>query len=359
MERIYWLWLSMLPYVGPILQKKLLDSCGTPENVYLLNEEELKNCFTEHGSRVGSSRAVESISQNRSLEKAKRINEVCVKKNISIVTIDHPNYSMLARPCPESPIVLYVKGTLKQTQTSVAIVGSRRCSAYGKKITQQIAAEISNKNVAIISGMAKGIDGYAHTTAIKNGGYTIAFLANGVDLCYPAEHRILYEAMIDNGAILSKYPPGTIAYPKYFLERNALISAWAEQLIIIEAGERSGALTTAKFAHKYNREIFAVPNRIDNPSGMGSNKLLETIAKPYLGIHSLKGLGETSAPKIQKEDFLLPNEIKLLSILEQVPRQIVEVQKLLNISQVNFEELIFKLELKGKVKIYGEFILLK
>ncbi|WP_458411820.1 DNA-processing protein DprA [Schinkia sp. CFF1] len=357
MTKIYWLWLSTLPNIGPVLQKRLIKYYRTPENVYFANLQELQNNIEGVNSRV-----LEAISQNRSLDKAKRIEELCNKQGIKILTIDSRNYSNIAKACPESPVVLYVKGTLKQTQTSVAIVGTRRCSAYGKHIAQQAAVELSHHNIAIISGMAKGVDGYAHTAAIQTGGYTIAFLANGVDLCYPPEHRRLYEQMLESGAILSKYPPGTIAFPKYFLERNALISAWSDKIIIIEAGERSGALTTANFADKYNREIYAVPHRIDEPNGKGSNILLESHAKPYLGIHSLKildnAINRPAFTKIQ-EDPILPGEKELLALLQHAPMLISKTQQVLSMTKVEMEELLFNLELKGKIKIHGEFVLLK
>lgn len=359
MRDIYWLWLSMIPNIGPVLQKKLLKYCDTPENLYYLSEKELQNIV-----KGISSRAIKSLFQYHSLEKAKRIHEQCSKRNIQILTIDNPNYFEIAKVCPESPIVLYVNGKIKKMREAIAIVGSRRCSTYGKRVTEQIAAEISKHTIPIISGMAKGIDGYAHTAAIKYGGYTLAFLANGVDICYPPEHRSLYEQIIENGAILSKFPPGTRAHAESFLQRNALISAWSNKLIVVEAGEKSGALTTAKYAHKYSRDIFAVPNRIDEPNGTGSNLLLETIAKPYLNINSLNLNKVCNAniavfPKQLDEDQLFPCEKDILVALQSGPIKIAEIQRLFNISTIEIVDIIYNLELKGRVKVYGENILLK
>lgn len=367
MEKIYWLWLTLIPNIGPVLQKRLLEYFGTPENVYAASGEDLQKNI-----KGLSSRSVQSFIQNHSLEKAKNIKEKCDKQKIKILTIDSQNYSEIAKACPESPIVLYVKGKIRSTSNSIAIVGSRRCSDYGKKVTQQIAAEIAKQNITVISGMAKGIDSYAHTTALKNSGYTLAFLANGVDLCYPSEHRSLYEKMIENGAILSEYPPGTNAHPKYFLKRNALISAWSDKVIVVEAGEKSGALTTADFAEKYGRELFAVPNRIDEPNGRGTNLLLEKFAKPYLGIMSLnikeqekaetkriKSTKKYRKSQLREVEILAPNEMNLLKLLVENPKQIAEVQTILDISGNELEELLFNLELKGKVKIHGENIFSK
>lgn len=350
----------MIPNIGPVLQKKLLEYCDTPENLYnYLSENELQDKV-----QGISSRAIKSLFQYHSLEKAKRIHEQCSKRNIRILTIDDHNYFEIAKVCPESPIVLYSKGKIKNIKESIAIVGSRRCSTYGKRITEQIVREISKHNITIISGMAKGIDGYAHTASIKSGVYTLAFLANGVDICYPPEHHSLYEQIIESGAILSKLPPGTPAHPKFFLQRNALISAWANKLIVIEAGEKSGALTTAKYAHKYSRDIFAVPNRIDEPIGTGSNLLLETIAKPYLSIKSLNlnkaGNANIAAfPKQLEENQVIPCEKEILVALQAGPIKITEIQQLFNISTAEIVDILFNLELKGKIKVYGENIFLK
>ena len=364
MEEIYWLWLSLIPHIGPVLQKRLLEYYGTPKKVYAASDEDLQKNI-----KGLSTRAIQSFISNHCLDRAKYMKDKCEKQKINILTIDSQNYSGIAKGCPESPIVLYVKGEIRPPRNSIAIVGSRRCTDYGKKVTQQIAAETSKQNITIVSGMAKGIDSYAHTTALKNNGYTLAFLANGVDICYPSEHRSLYEQIIENGAILSEYPPGTNAHPKYFLKRNALISAWSDKVIVVEAGEKSGALTTVDFAKKYSREIFAVPNRIDEPNGRGTNLLLQSIAKPYLGIMSLnlkehsKTEGKLVYPtkksiklKLLEAENLNPIERKLLKILEENPKQVSEIQNILKISTSGLEELLFNLELKGKIKIHGENI---
>lgn len=367
MEEIYWLWLSLIPHIGPVLQKRLLEHYGTPQNVYGASQKDLQTNINGL-----STRAVQSLVANHSLDKAKYMKEKCDKQNIKILTIDSQNYSEIAKGCPESPIVLYVKGEIRATKDSIAIVGSRRCSGYGKNVTQQIVAELTKQNITIVSGMAKGIDSYAHTTALKNNGYTLAFLANGVDICYPSEHRSLYEQIIERGAILSEYPPGTNAHPKYFLKRNALISAWSDKVIVVEAGEKSGALTTVDFAQKYRREIFAVPNRIDEPYGRGTNLLLQSIAKPYLDITSLnlkehittesklkQSSRKSIKPKLHKTDNLDPTEKRLLKLLGEQPKQILEIQNILKVSTSELEEMLFNLELKEKIKIHGENIFSK
>ncbi|WP_017756490.1 DNA-processing protein DprA [Calidifontibacillus oryziterrae] len=367
MDTLYWLWLSTIPHVGPITQKRLLEKFKSPEAIFQCSKQDLIKTKTQE-LRLPST-AISSIVENRNLalEKAKRILEKSKQKEIKILTFENPIYPDFAKSCPESPTVLYFKGSLNTYTHTVGIVGSRRCTKYGQKITAEIVESLAKYNIPVISGLAKGIDGYAHTAAIQNGSETLAFLANGVDKCYPTEHHKLYEKIIGNGAVLSQYPPETPALPKFFLQRNALISAWSKQLIIVEAGEKSGALTTAQFAKKYKREIYAVPNRIDVPEGWGTNALLETIAKPYLKINSLKinqrtQLAESKTTNTgtikQKENInsIDSIEFQLEKLLNQGPLKISKICHTLQISKPELEELIFLMELHGKLKINGEFL---
>lgn len=378
MDILYWLWLSTIPHVGPITQKRLLEKFQTPESIFYSTEQELKQI--PHIS----SNARAAILQARSLEKVKQVQDKIQKKKIKLLTYDNPYYPTFAKVCPESPVVLYYRGQLHYFSHTVGIVGARRCTKYGQKVAAQIAAELSKQNIPIISGLAKGIDGYAHTATIQNGGETIAFLASGVDSCYPPEHQKLYEKIIENGAVVSQYVPGTQPLPQHFLQRNLLISAWSKQLIIVEAGEKSGALTTAQFAHKYDREIFAVPNQIDIPEGKGTNSLLEIIAKPFIGIESLKLKNINKHTSIVSNEIVVPHpdpcptpqktaikinhkstestesdskESRLLTLLKKDPVKIADILKELNMSKSEFEELIFMMELDGKIKIKGEYII--
>jgi len=125
--------------------------------------------------------------------------------------------------------------------------------------------------VAVISGMAKGIDGYAHTACIRAGGRTVAFLGGGVDICYPKEHDTLHRAIIENGAVVSEYPPGTKPYYRNFARRNYLISSWAQKILVVQAGEKSGALITARHALSANKMVLAVPDRISEKTSIGNN----------------------------------------------------------------------------------------
>ena len=163
----------------------------------------------------------------------------------------------------ESPVVLYYKGHLRKIMNAIGVVGSRRCTTYGRKVAEEIGTDLSLHDIPLISGFAKGIDSYAQAACLKQGGYAAIFLAGGVDVCYPPEQQSLYNKTLENGSVfLSQYPPETHPRPTQFLQRNALISAWSTELVVVEAGETSGALWTADFARKQGKQINSVPHPI-------------------------------------------------------------------------------------------------
>ena len=201
---LYWIWLTQIKGVGPKRQRLLLGKFNTPENIYRASFKELLQC-----PGIGNSTA-KSIIEERSLEKAKTILDSVNDLNIKLLSLDDSLYPPEAKAIEEMPILLYYKGNLVENSMGVAIVGSRRCSEYGKNVVHEAATYLAKENIAVISGMAKGIDGYAHTSSIKAEGYTIAVLGNGLDICYPPEHIELMEKIIENGVVISEYPPGEI-----------------------------------------------------------------------------------------------------------------------------------------------------
>ncbi|WP_226654596.1 DNA-processing protein DprA [Pseudalkalibacillus hwajinpoensis] len=276
----YWIWLSSLPYVGPVTQKKLLATFGSPERVYDASPSELKEI------RI-SQRAFESILTARSLEKPKRILELVQQKEIWLLPRDDPLYPSCAKNVAESPVLLYYKGRIRLNLPSVAIVGSRSCSNYARRAAKELSTRLSSLNIPVVSGLAKGIDEAAHTACLANCGHPIAFVANGVDDCYPKEHRSLYEAVINEGAVISQYPPGTAPTPKQFIQRNALISAWSSHVVIMEANVKSGAMATAHFARKQAREVFVLISN-DARFRQGTNCLRKQGIRPYHSFQSIE-----------------------------------------------------------------------
>ena len=164
----------------------------------------------------------------------------------------------------------------------MAIVGSRRCSDYGKNITIELAENLSSKQIPIISRMAKGIDSYAHTISLHNNNYTIAVLGTNVDICYPSEHLTLMNKIIENGAVISQFEPGITDVKQNFIKRNELIAMLSDKIVVVEVSKDSGSLFIAKYGIKYEKEVFTVPGNINNKLSVGTNLLIKEWIKPYL-----------------------------------------------------------------------------
>lgn len=254
----YWVWLSTLPYIGAVSARKLISILKNPENVYYSSEEELKKI---DGLTV---RQRNSILRHRALEGAKRIVEQCGKCKISLLPIEDPLYPERAKDCKDAPIVLYYRGKIKRIDRSAGIVGARRCTQETKKVVADLAKAYAEKQIAVISGMAKGVDSYAHTACLKAGGYTVAVLANGLDICYPSEHQKLKECIENEGLIISEYPPGVRPTRYTFPKRNRLISAWSDELAVVAAGKGSGALITAEYSRQYERKVRLIGEEVIN-----------------------------------------------------------------------------------------------
>ena len=248
-ELEYWIWLTQIPWLGAVTAKTLVDVFKDPRTIYNADQEQLSQV---HGL---TTRQIDSILQNKSMERAKTILEMCDKKRISVLTYENTFYPKMAK-CPhDAPIMLYYKGNLRELSNTVGIVGARRCTQKDKANVIEIVKEQTHNGLAVISGMAKGIDSYAHTVCINEGGYTVAVLGNGLDICYPSEHRQLMKRIEETGLLLSEYPPGIPPSRYNFPRRNRIISAWSKRLIVVASGKKSGALITADYAQKYGRNV--------------------------------------------------------------------------------------------------------
>ena len=268
----------------------------------------------------------------------------------------------------KSPIILYYRGKLIEDSMGVAIVGSRRCTEYGKRLTVDAGKFLAINNIPVISGMAKGIDGYAHTACLKAGGYTIAILGCGLDICYPKEHIELMQRIIEKGAVISEYPPGTKPDANHFPMRNRLISAWCKKLLVVEAGEKSGSLLTAAYAKEQSREVFAAPNSIYIRESIGTNKLIGEGAKIYLNPSQLL-LDNARKPRVNSEienaaligddltapsgDDLTALEKAILIKIEDSPMTLGDVLVSLKEDKSDILETISIMELKGMINNVG------
>lgn len=249
---LYYIWLECIKGLGPFGWHALLGEFGNPYEIYKNRMLLLpQGSVTRHHIQLIKTGAEEA------LEKAKRILDDCKKQDIHIIKYDDPEFAENIRENIEFPILFYSKGKRKDNWIHGAgIIGARRCSPEGKKCAIKIAKQMVDKNYPIVSGMAKGIDSYSHTAAIKHNGFTIAVLGFGVDQCYPIEHRNLKETIAEKGLLISEYPPGTPPSKFLFPKRNRIIAGLSDVLYVIETGKNSGTKTTIQAAERYGKEIY-------------------------------------------------------------------------------------------------------
>ncbi|KDR94637.1 DNA processing protein [Peptoclostridium litorale DSM 5388] len=357
----YMVWLTLLKGVGPVTQRHMLQKMCSSLNIYNASAGEL-----EHVCGL-SKKAAELVcagskAQN-ALDPAKRILHRCSESGVRILTFENPLYPFEAAASTKMPILLYYRGTLIPNSMGIAIVGSRRCSDYAKDVACEAASFLAQNNIPVISGLAKGIDGYAHTACLNSGGYTLAFLAGGPDICYPTEHEPLYRAIIENGAVLSEHPPGTKPFYRQFARRNFLMSSWSRKVFVVQAGQKSGALITAEYAFKSKKEVLSLPDRIYEKSSAGSNSLLLLGAKVYLnkkqlieGVYAFQNRPaanyESSRAETQAGDQSAV-ESEILNVISKSAYSSDKISIMLSgkytVSEI--EETLFNLEMCDKVSL--------
>lgn len=245
---LYNIWLTKIPGIGRVTARRLMDYFKNPEEIYKADGRRLEE------SGIGKEKIC-SLINNRSLEYAESIWNDCMKKGIGFIIPGDPFFKRFAVLGTEAPFLLYIKGDLREVCHTAGIVGSRRCTQAAKRKTAELAEKYTKAGYIIVSGMAKGIDSYAHTACINAGGYTIAVLGNGLDICYPKEHDQLMEAIACRGLLVSEYSPGTRPSSYHFPLRNRLIAALSDELAVMDPGKRSGAMITLECADRIGRPV--------------------------------------------------------------------------------------------------------
>lgn len=260
----------------------------------------------------------------------------------------------IARP----PETLFYSGTLPENRhPTVAIIGTRRPTTYGKEVTHNLSYGLAKREIIIISGLALGVDGIAHKATLEAGGTTIAVLANGLPAIYPASHKTLGQQIIENnGALVSEYPPETAARGYQFLERNRLVSGLADAVIITEAAARSGTLNTAMHALEQGKELFVVPGNITSPLSAGCNALLRQGAVPITCIEDILTVIAPMDVSSHQPSLPLgntPEETTIISLIQSGVRDGDELQRKSNLDADIFATSLTMLELEGIVRALG------
>ncbi len=271
----YWIWLSLIKNLGSRRKQKLLEIYKTPDKIYKLEKKELLRI-----KGIGES-LVNSILDKNIRKNLENYVIYMKRNNIDIISIEDEEYPNLLKQIYDPPISLYIKGNKDiLNDSSIAIVGCREASDYGKKVAKYFAYNLANQNINIISGLAKGVDSYAHIGVLSTCGRTIAVVGNGLDTVYPAENKYLFKKILENrGAIISEYPPGIKAEKMNFPARNRIISGMSKGVIVIEAKEKSGTLITVDFALEQGRDVYVVPGNINSINSVGTNELIKQGAK--------------------------------------------------------------------------------
>ena len=350
-EKKYWIGFNLVKGIGSVRFQQIQSFFGDLSIAWNASAETLKE--------VGlPGRVLNNFLRLRKQIDLDRLYNSILEKNIIVLTLLDDDYPRLLREIDQSPPVIYVKGSLiPADEFSVAIVGTRRVSDYGQQIARDASIYLAGHGLTIVSGLARGVDGLAHRHALEAGGRTIAVLGSGVDVIYPPEHRKLAEAISENGAVISDYPLGTQPEGVNFPPRNRIISGLSLATIVIEAGERSGALITADFALDQGRDVFAVPGNVLSPASRGTNRLIQNGAYAMVSpqdVLDVLNLSEVESIKTARQ--VLPadtTEAKILNVMGFEPMHIDEICHEVEMAVEKVSAALTMMELKGLVQHMG------
>lgn len=269
-------WLHCAPGIGPGAMKALVEKLGSAWKVYQSSDRELEEALGEAKKEEGGKRKrAEGLCEfRRSWELVENYGKL-LDQGIRMISIWEENYPLRLRKIANPPVILYYLGSLPdEERASLAIVGARECSNYGSCMAQAFGAQIAACGVNIISGMARGIDGISQKGALDAGGCTYAVLGCGVDVCYPASNRELYEKIPQKGGVLSPYPPGMAPAKNLFPYRNRIVAGLADAVLVVEARQKSGTWITVDMALEQGKDVYAVPGRLTDRLSDGCNLLI-------------------------------------------------------------------------------------
>lgn len=280
----YWIWLSLIKGLGTKKKIELLKEYKHPKEIYNLKEKDLIR-FNGIGEKT-----IESILNKESKQEVDKHLKYMEKNDIDIVNINDKEYPEELKEIYDPPISLYIRGNKEiLNDKKIAIVGCREATEYGKKVAKYFSYKLTEeKNVTIVSGLARGIDSISHIGCLEGKGKTIAVVGNGLDLIYPKENIGLANEIINkNGTIISEYPLGTKPLKMNFPARNRIISGISKGIIVVEAKEKSGTMITVDFALEQGKDVYVVPGNINSINSVGTNELIKQGAKMVTNINDI------------------------------------------------------------------------
>lgn len=342
---------SLAKNIGPLRFKLLLDYFSTAEKAWSAD----KKTLLEIG--LGEKLTQKFIDFRKSFSYPKFL-EDCARREIKIVTRYDPDFPKLLLEIADPPIVLYVKGTLPVSfDRAIGVVGTRKPTSYGRQISEMIARDLVASGCLIVSGLARGVDGIAHTEAVKQGQPTIAVLGCGVDIVYPPEHRSLYSKIIETGgAIISEVPPGHLVAKGLFPARNRIISGLSRGIVVTEGAEDSGSLITASLALEQGKEVFAVPGPINSYLSAGPTKLIKSGAKLVTSAADI--LDEFALPaipiKATQNNKLSQQEQQIIALMSAGTLHFDDIVRGCHLPTSEVGSILTLLELSGIIQNLGE-----
>jgi DNA processing protein len=350
---------SLVKGIGAVRFQAILNFFGDPQIAWGAPGEALREAGL-------SDKVVENVIELRTSIDLDVIWEQLQAKGITVLIQTDDAYPRRLREIEQPPPVIYQMGELTEgDEWAVAVVGTRRLTAYGRQVAEEIAGTLARNGITVVSGLARGVDSISHQAALSAGGRTVAVLGSGVDRIYPPENRRLAEQIIQHGALISDYAPGTPPEASNFPPRNRLISGLSLAVVVVEAGGTSGALITASFAADQGREVFAVPGNITSPGSKGTNRLIRDGAAPLLNPEQvLEALELTMVAEQRTARVVLPAdavEAQLFEALGPEPLHIDEIRTRTEIPIEKVTATLALMELKGMVRQVGgmQFVALR
>ncbi|MFH1598501.1 MAG: DNA-processing protein DprA [Patescibacteria group bacterium] len=350
MEKIYLHALNLISHLNYHSIRRLLSIFGSAQNIWLASSSELQKVKI-------SKQGINSLIRERyQIDPEHQWNRL-IKEQVEIVTFLEDSYPPLLKEIHSPPVVLYVKGnTDLKNKYNLAIVGTRKNSAYSQRILEQLLADLTQYFV-IVSGLALGVDAIAHQQALYHNGKTVAVLGCGLDQIYPRSNYNLAEEILDkDGSLISEYPLGTEPFKQHFPARNRLISGMSLGTLVVEAPLRSGALITAAFSLEQNREVFAVPGSVFSPKSQGTNQLIQMGAKCVLSAHNILETYNLDLTKNKNKIILKPTTTEEKIIWQILSNEPTTLDKIIAISKLEtrvVNSTLISLELKGSIKNLG------
>lgn len=304
-----------------------------PYSIFKMNKSDLIRNF-----QISEKKALKILNKNE-LDWASTEVEICKKEKIQLITFVSNLYPEILRQIYDPPLLLYVKGDLKESIPGIAIVGARRSTEYGEEIAYKFAKELAKNRVAVISGLAEGIDAFAHKGALDSNGFTIGVIGCGIDKIYPQINENLYKKTEKQGTIISEFPLGSPPLAKNFPIRNRIISGLSNGVLVVEAAKKSGSLITARLALEQNREVYAIPGNINWHYSQGTNELIKKGAK--LVDRPDEIILDICPQLIDKNEMKINDKQQMMDLSEEEKN----IFKLINNEPIIFDKLVEKSKL--------------